>query len=277
MSSSRLERASEHVWWFTPAEQTDRPALALVAGREATLLLDVGASRPHTLGVLGAATSLALPPLGAAVLTHWHWDHSFGGAALEVPIIAQTETAHEVAHQAALDWADEALAARVRDGSEIAFCEEMIRLEMPDRSALRIVRPQLVFENRLEIPLGGVTCLIEHVGGDHAADSSVIYVVEDELLFLGDCLYERLYAPEPMLTIETSRALVRRIAAYGARLAIEGHDDALLDAARLGRRLDQLTAAAARVEKDGRGALSSAKDLEERQFLEAFLAGLPAA
>jgi glyoxylase-like metal-dependent hydrolase (beta-lactamase superfamily II) len=184
----RLERASEHVWRFTPDERTDRPALGAVAGEDATILLDVGASVAHTASFLAALAPLGLPPLRLAVLTHWHWDHSFGGAALDVPIAAHRITADELAREAAYDWSDAALTARVESGAELAFCAEMIRLELPERAGLRIVEPQIVFDDEgLELRLGGVTCEVALVGGDHAADSCVIHVVEDGLVFLGDC------------------------------------------------------------------------------------------
>jgi glyoxylase-like metal-dependent hydrolase (beta-lactamase superfamily II) len=271
----RLERASEHVWWFTPDGRTDRPALAVVAGATSTALLEVGASVTHTASFLAALEPLGLPPLRAAVLTHWHWDHAFGGAALDVPIIAHRSTAKELAHQASLDWSDAALDARVEAGEEIAFCRDMIRIEIPDRTALQIVLPQIVFDDHLELDLGGVRVQVDHVGGDHAADSCVFWVVEDDLIVLGDCLYQRLYAPEPFLTVASVRALNRRIGAYGARLAIEGHDDTLLDAGALGRRLSGLDDAADRVERLGDDALATARDDDDRETIEFLLTGRP--
>ena len=49
----------------------------------------------------------------------------------------------------------------------------------------------IVFQERLDIELGGVTVRIRHVGGDHSADSSVMYIEPDRVLFLGDCLCDR--------------------------------------------------------------------------------------
>jgi glyoxylase-like metal-dependent hydrolase (beta-lactamase superfamily II) len=272
-TACRLERASEHVWWFTPDGRTDRPALAAVAGATSTALLEVGASVAHTTSFLAALEPLGLPPVRAAVLTHWHWDHSFGGAALDVPIIAHRQTAAELAHQASLDWSDAALDARVEAGEEIAFCRDMIRIEIPDRSDLDIVLPQIVFDDHLELDLGGVHVSIDHVGGDHAADSCAFHVVEDELIVLGDCLYQRLYAPEPFLTAASVRALAARVGAYGARVAIEGHDDSLLDATALARRLGGLADAADRVERLGPDALAGARDEDDRETLEFLLTG----
>ena len=272
-TASRLERASEHVWWFTPDERTDRPALAVVAGATSSALLEVGASVAHTASFLAAIEPLGLPPLRAAVLTHWHWDHAFGGAALDVPIIAHRSTATELAHQAALDWSDAALEDRVAAGEEIAFCRDMIRIEIPDRSDLEIVLPQIVFDDHLELDLGAVHVVIDHVGGDHAADSCVFHVVEDDLVVLGDCLYQRLYAAEPFLTAASVRSLTSRIGAYGARLAIEGHDDTLLDAELLARRLSDLADAADRVERLGDDALATARDDDDRETLGFLLTG----
>jgi glyoxylase-like metal-dependent hydrolase (beta-lactamase superfamily II) len=274
MSGCRLERASDHVWWFTPDDASDRPALAVVAGAKASVLLEVGASPAHTGAFLRALEPLGLPPLRCAVLTHWHWDHSFGGAALDVPIAAHRLTADALAREAALDFGDAALDARVARGEELAFCAEMMRIEMPDRSALRVVEPMLVFgDEGVDLQLGGTTCTVRRLGGDHAVDSCVMHVVEDGLLFLGDCLYPRLHAPTPHLTIAGVRGLADRVGAYGAGVAILGHGPQRLDAAGLERELAGLRAACDRVERLGDEALATAADADDRETIELLLAG----
>ena len=274
MPDCRLERATEHVWRYTPDERTDRPSLALVAGRDASILLDIGASPDHTSSFLEALAPLHLAPLRLAVLTHWHWDHSFGGAALDVPIAAHRITADELAREAAYDWSDAALDHRVETGAELAFCAEMIRLELPDRSALRIVEPQVVFDDDgLELRLGGVTCEVRLVGGDHSADSCVMHVVEDGLVFLGDCLSQRLHAPETHRTISATREIVETVAAFGAGRAILGHYPELLDAMALAGELDLLTSAVDRVERFGDAALVTATSDDDRDEILALLAG----
>jgi glyoxylase-like metal-dependent hydrolase (beta-lactamase superfamily II) len=274
MPPCQLARASEHVWWYTPDDATDRPALAVVAGSHASVMLDVGASPAHTASFLEAIAPLGLAPLRAAVLTHWHWDHSFGGAALDVPIAAHRLTAVELAREAALDFGDAALAARVEQGDELAFCAEMMRLELPDRSALRVVEPTVLFgDEGIDLRLGGVTCEVRRVGGDHAIDSCAMHVPEDGLVFLGDCLYQRLYAPEPHLTLAGARAIADVVDAYGAEAAIQGHFPELMDAAALAVDLDRLRTGADRVERLGEGARATATDEDDRETLELLLTG----
>jgi hypothetical protein len=60
-------------------------------------------------------------------------------------VIAHRDTAAALAVQAGYDWSDAALDEQVRDGREIAICAEMLRLELPDRSGLRIVPPAETF------------------------------------------------------------------------------------------------------------------------------------
>ena len=57
---------------------------------------------------------------------------------------------------------------RVATGEEIEFCNEMIKREMPTRDHLELKSPDVTFTNKIEIDLGGITCVVEHVGGVHA-------------------------------------------------------------------------------------------------------------
>ncbi len=271
---SEFDEVSQHIDRFTPDERTDRPNLGAIHGTGGTLLVESGASSEHLRAFVSELDRRTRPPVVAIVLTHWHWDHSFGSAALDVPVIAHVETARELAIQASYDWSDEALADRVRDGLEIAFCAEMIRRELPDRSDLRIVVPTETFVDRWSIELGGIEAVVEHVGGDHASDSCVVHVPVDSVLFLGDCLYQCLHAPEPYLTIEGVRALVARIRTLDADLTIEGHADDVDDRIAHTARLDELLQAADLVERLGVGARrESAGDDDLAELVEHLLVG----
>ena len=250
MAEARFETLSPHVDWFTPDDRTDRPSLGAVHGTAGTLLVEGGASVSHLSAFVAELEARGRPPVTGIALTHWHWDHSFGSAAVAAPVIAHRQTAEALALQAGYDWSDVALDARVADGREIAFCADMIKVELPDRSDLQIVLPSVIVEDSHSIDLGGVTAVMQHVGGDHAADSCVIYVPKDRVLFTGDALYERLYAPVHHLTVAGVRAVTKRLAGFDVAIAVEGHDDEVADEAAFAARLAELNQAADLVESD---------------------------
>lgn len=266
-----FQEVSAHVDRFTPDARTDRPNLGAIHGSDGTLLVEGGASPGHLAAFAAELERRGKPPVVAIALTHWHWDHSFGSAALDVPVVAHELTARELAVQAAYDWSDSALDDRVRDGREIAFCAEMIRLELSDRRNLRIVVPSEVLSHRRVVDLGDLEAVIEHVGGDHAADSCVVHVPDDGALFLGDCLYQCLHSPKPLLTVEGVRRLVWKIRRFDAALAVEGHADEVDERRAHRARLDELERAADLVERHGRAAREATGDDAELAELVGFL------
>jgi glyoxylase-like metal-dependent hydrolase (beta-lactamase superfamily II) len=266
-----FEEISAHVDRFSPDDRTDRPALGAVHGDLGTLIVEGGASLAHLGAFAAELAARGRPPVVAIALTHWHWDHSFGSAAIAAPVIAHRDTAAALAVQAGYDWSDEALDERVRAGREIPFCAEMIKLALPDRSDLRIVIPTDTFAERRVVDLGGTRAVLHHVGGDHAADSCVVHVPGDDALFLGDCLYQRLHAPEPLLTIAGVRALLDALAPFAVAAAIEGHEDDVAGAGAYASRLATLRDAAELVEAFGPGAVERADHDEDLAEIVQFL------
>ncbi|HEY3764517.1 MAG TPA: MBL fold metallo-hydrolase [Gaiellales bacterium] len=271
MPACAFEQISAHVDRFTPDDRTDRPVLGAVHGSRATLIVDGGASVAHLGAFAAEVAARGRPAIAAIALTHWHWDHSFGSAAVDAPVIAHRDTAAELAVQATYDWSDAALDARVRDGREIAFCAGFLRLELPDRSDLRIVLPTETFTHERTIDLGGVTAVVAHVGGDHAADSCVVHVPGDDVLFLGDCLYQRLYAPEPLLTVGGVRALLSALERFPVEVACEGHDDDVADARAYAARLATLRQGTELVAAHGAAAAGQVNGDEDLAEIVAFL------
>jgi len=116
----------------------------------------------------------------------------------------------------------------VRSGEEIAFCRDNIKKELPERRGLAIKAPEIGFSEQLELDLGEVTCRLVHVGSDHASDASVVYVPQEKVLFLGDCLGEDYYSGEPSYTVEKLFPLIDRLLSFDADYIIEGHAEAPL-------------------------------------------------
>lgn len=224
MHRHRLEQITPHVHWFSPDNSTDRPVLGVVSGSYGSLVVDAGNSSAHINALLAAIAEAGIDVPRFAALTHWHWDHVFGTACLDIPTFAYAETGRAITEMAALDWSDAALDARVAVGTEIAFCRDMIKAELPDRSDLVIRPPDIMFTDQVTVDLGDVHCQLLHVGGDHAADAVVVYVPEDRIVFLGDCFYCDIYAAERRYTLAKFEPLAQALLALDATCYLAGHD-----------------------------------------------------
>ncbi|KAA9022016.1 MBL fold metallo-hydrolase [Niallia endozanthoxylica] len=219
-----INKIGKTFWYSTPVSVTDRPILGMVAGKNKTLMIDAGNSEDHANYFLEELLKREVPNPDIVVLTHWHWDHIFGLSGLSHTVsIASKETKKEIEKLLPLSWSDEALDARVREGSEIEFCAKAIKEEYKDHRDITIVLPDVTFEKRVEIDLGGVTCIVQHVGGDHAADSAVIYIKEEKILFLGDCIYPDIFSEKDNYTIKETLRLLDELESFEADTYIPSH------------------------------------------------------
>ena len=95
-----------------------------------------------------------------------------------------------------------------------------------------------MFGEGLDFELGGVRAQVRHVGGDHADDSTVVYVEPDGVLFLGDCLYE---APTGGYTVERATPLLAAVRSFAAVHFVEGHTETVLSRAELEEAIAEAT------------------------------------
>jgi glyoxylase-like metal-dependent hydrolase (beta-lactamase superfamily II) len=220
-----VERISEHVWWMPPGPP-DRPSLCAVASERWTLMLDAGSSPAHTREFLDglAATGVAAPR--AVVYTHVHWDHVLGGAEIDGLVIAHRLTAEGLADLAARDWSDAGLERRVAEGLSSPDHAAHVKEELPSPRTVDVAQADVVFDDGLDLDLGDVVVRVRHVGGEHSADSCVMFVEPDGVFFLGDATCE------PMSS-GAARALHDTVFGFGAEHFVEGHHEAVSSRAEL--------------------------------------------
>ena len=263
-----LHQVSEHIWWFTPEARTDRPSLAAVVGANDVALLDIGASPKHTQQFLSMLAEQGIAAPHYAVLTHWHWDHSFGMAALGCPTIAHLETAQNIERMMSLDYCDANLPILIADGHEVPFTTEHMVLELTDenRKQLHLHNPAITFSDELRLNLGGVHCQIHHVGGDHAADSVVIYIPEDKVLFLGDCFYYTVYEEPQHYTQEKILALIDTLAQFKAEVFVQGHSNVLVSRQQMTSWFELIRDVYALLEQHGHDQLDTVRKILHQKY-----------
>ncbi|MHA2246872.1 MAG: MBL fold metallo-hydrolase [Candidatus Hodarchaeales archaeon] len=219
-----LKKLTENVH-FVPPGENDRPLLAAISGTEYTLLVDAGNSPVHAKLFLSELSKTDISPIKYVVITHWHWDHIFGLSAMNYVSIAHLKTKEKMIELGNLKWDDKSLDKRVREGKENEFVRDSVKMEYPDPNrTIQVEIPKIAFSRKIEVHLGGITCLIEHVGGDHSLDSSVIFTPEENVVFLGDCIYSNPYRNQEY-TVNNLFPLIDKLLSYRAHYYIDSHDE----------------------------------------------------
>jgi glyoxylase-like metal-dependent hydrolase (beta-lactamase superfamily II) len=224
----QIKQIGDRFYYQTPVSETDRPILGMVVGDEKSLMIDAGNSEAHARYFLEELSHRGLKRPDMLALTHWHWDHIFGLSALRDTVsISSFQTKEEMAKLLSLSWSDADLDQRVEEGTEIEFCATAIKKEFVKQRDITITLPNVTFEGKLEIDLGGVTCILQHVGGDHAADSVVVYIKEEKILFLGDCFYPDIFSSKTNYTVRTTNRLLVDLESFDAKWVILSHGEAI--------------------------------------------------
>jgi glyoxylase-like metal-dependent hydrolase (beta-lactamase superfamily II) len=263
---SVLTKITEHVYWMPPGPP-DRPSVCGVVGDRRTLMLDAGSSKAHTRVFLDALRAESAVHPSAVVYTHSDWDHVFGGAEVGGQVIAQALTAERLIELAGMDWSDDGLDKRVAAGRASPQHAAAIKEELPSPRTVEIAPADIVFQDGLDIELGGVTVRVRHVGGNHSAESSVMYVEPDRVLFLGDCLCD---SPAGALTAELAFPLCDAILEFDAELYVEGHGPSVLSRSEIADLIEKLRWAERAVRE---GSAIPVLDEDTEEFVQAFRAG----
>ena len=263
---SALTRIAEHVYWMPPGPP-DRPSICAVVGDRSTIMLDAGSSVAHTRTFLDDLLKESSVRPSAVVYTHSDWDHVLGGVEVGGLVIAHALTAKRLIELADRDWSDEGLERRVVAGLSSAQHVANVKAELPSPRTVEVAPADITFHDSMEIDLRGVSVHVRHVGGDHSAESSVMYVEPDRVLFLGDCMYA---GPDGALTVESAFGLRDVIIGFGAEQHVEGHHEAVSSRGDMERLFEKMQLAEAAVRE---GSALTAPDEDTEYFVQGFKAG----
>lgn len=186
-----LTRVTDSVWLWPAHPDPDRvqACVGVVAGPTGCVVVDAGQSPAMARQVRAAIDAEGLPPPRSLVLTHHHWDHTWGAATWDVPVVAHERCSEFMAADAATPWSHEYLRERMQHDPLLEPSYRARAGAVDDFTDLRIVAPDQTFTDRLTVTAGGARVELEHVGGQHTPDSTVVRVPDAGVLFLGDCYY----------------------------------------------------------------------------------------
>lgn len=171
------------VYVFPYDTTTDRPNIAYLQGDTSSLLIDAGGG-PKTWKYLQTEFSkyhLEMPE--NILLTHYHWDHSFGIGYSDAIIYASSYTneklkEHIHLHPASIDDI-------ISDELQPKFCREHLLMEYPDISTLQLKEADKIISTT-KIDLGNRIVDIYEVPSPHTPGSLIAFDHNSRYLFIGD-------------------------------------------------------------------------------------------
>lgn len=189
-----------------------------------TVLVDAGNTPRTAKTVLGELERIGAPPVGRIIYTHHHWDHAFGGCVYGAPAIAHSNCLAQLEKEALKPWSRKFLTEEVARDPTLEGMTNVLRQGVEDWESFHIVVPTMSFETAYELRGEGYRLELRHVGGKHAADSVVVTVPDEKVMFLGDSFYPlplRLGLPDRSPDIE----MLQSFLSEDCDLYLDGHGE----------------------------------------------------
>ncbi|MGE7950877.1 MBL fold metallo-hydrolase [Lysinibacillus xylanilyticus] len=219
-----LNKLSDTIYYLSNQDDRERPTLGLVCGDQYSLIIDSGNSTQHAKDFLLEIEKLNVPPIKYLVITHAHWDHFLGMNEFDATVIVNSQTNEMLKEWQSYLFDDSSLQKYVNTNHMSAKCMEIIQVDIPNRESFKLSSPNVIFENTLTIDLGNKVCKIERIKSTHTDDSTIIYIPDEKVVFLGDAAYgtttNSLYHFKQSLLLP----MIKDIQKYDAEMFLLGHE-----------------------------------------------------
>ena len=175
----RLDRLTERIWVYPYEEERDRPNLSYIRGDRWSLAVDAGHSDNHVREFYQALENVGLPLPELTVLTHWHWDHTFGMHAVHGLCLANERTN--------LYLSDFRAKLEKEGPAFFLSMHESIRREYLNGKPVVVTPADLVFRREILLDAGNCPVRVFRAEAPHTDDSTLVEIPDEKVLILGDC------------------------------------------------------------------------------------------
>lgn len=237
-----LNKLSDSIYYSSNQDDKERPTLGLVYGEQYSLIIDAGNSTQHAKDFLMEIKKLNVPPVKYMVITHGHWDHFLGMNEFDAAVIVNSRTNEIIKEWQNYSFDDRSLQKYVNTNQLGDIFMKIIQTDMPNRDNFKLKSPDIIFENALTIDLGNKVCILERIKSTHTDDSTVIYIPDEKVIFLGDSAYGK--TTNSLFHYKQSLLLpmIEDISKYNAEMFLLGHES-ICDLNEMNIYWEELTAA----------------------------------
>ena len=181
-----LKKIGERLYVLPYEERTDRPNLYYIKGDDYSIAIDAGNSRAHVEKFYAALKEMDFPLPRYTVISHWHWDHTFGLKYINGESISTQLTHDKLIEVGKWKWNLEAMKKREETGDDIPFCNEHILLEYPDLDEIEVVTTDITITENTTLDLGGINVELLPRDSTHSRDPIFVYLPSEKALIVQD-------------------------------------------------------------------------------------------
>lgn len=220
-----LKKISDRIYYLPAEEETDRPVLGYIKGDKYSLAIDAGNSSKHVEKFYSELNNANLKLPDYTVITHWHWDHTFGMHSVVEKTIAGQLTNNKLKEVATWQWSDADMKNRLETGKDIEMCDRCIKVEYPNRQEIKVTSADIEFNGNLKINLGGIYCELTEIQAPHSEDSVLVYVPQEKTVFVGDADCEDYYDNNGRYDKHKLESFISLIKERDFNTYVLGHDE----------------------------------------------------
>lgn len=222
-----LNKLKDNIFYMEHNNETDRPILGVICGKKASLIVDAGASPKHAKEFLEEIKQMNIAPVKYLVITHYHVDHTFGINTMNLITIGHEETKEKLQKMKKLKWDDISIEQNVDQGLYAKGLIKFIKKEISEDERQNFVTGDIdiVYKDSMEVDLGGLTCILKSVEGSHTDDSTIVYIPEEKVMFVGDCIYGRMFNEKFGYDGESMFKMIDIIEGYETEYYVAAHEN----------------------------------------------------
>ena len=177
------KRLSSHCWFFqgesgvaSLANKGYMSNAGFVVTNDGVVVFDALGTPALGQAMMAAIRKVTPAPIRRIIISHYHADHIYGLQALK-------STGAEI-------WAHVKAKAYFTSGvAEARLAQRRIDLAPWVDETTRVVPPDFWLDGDTDFRMGGLTFRLIYSGGAHSPEDTLMYVVEDRVLFAGDLIF----------------------------------------------------------------------------------------
>ena len=216
---SKLIKTASSSYLLEYRENTDRPNLAYIYKENGSYIIDGGNSKKHIKHFYKQLRKNNLPLPKYSILTHHHWDHSFGLAFTNTYSYALSNTKDELKKHKTL-IKENGIKYLIKEKIITPFSKDHLLLEYKHKLK-SIVVPEIdhTIVDKLELD----NLLLFKFPSNHTDDNLAILDKENSILYLGDALCGMIVDYDFIKDITVMKTQYELIKSLDFNTAIESH------------------------------------------------------